>query len=305
MAKIEYRENSLKKLSSPDSLDQAIKIATPKTWIFLSVVFILLITVAFWGFYGRVSLKIAGDGMYIDTKGVTDIVATSSGQIYDMTAEVGYYLRDGDILGRIDRPDLVDEINALKDESEALQRGEEKSKIDLKIDFLQDNLYRQTAIIAPLESQIVEMKAKKGDYVQVGEPVATVQNIWNEGEIVLFVAGSEGKKIDNGMKAEIYPSNIDKEIYGYMEGRVYYISQYPATLDRMISIFGNESLAMKFLQEDPLEIRVQILTDPNTASGYKWSTKKAEDIKLNIGTICKAEIILDKVAPVDLMFSIE
>lgn len=305
MAKIEYRKNSLDKLSSPDKLDQAIKVVTPKLWIMLSGVFMLLITLAIWGFYGEISVEISGDGMLMDTKGVTDIVATSNGQIYDMTAEVGYYLRDGDILGRIDRPDLVDEITSLKEERNLETDEKAQKKLDRNISMLQEKFYRQTTIVSPMQSQIVEIKAKKGDYVEIGQPIATVQNIWYESEIALFVPGSEGKKLSTGMKVKIYPSNIDKEIYGYMEGRVYYISQYPATLDRMINIFGNESLALKFLQEDPLEIRVQILADSNTASGYKWSTKKAKEIKVNIGTVCKAQIILDKLAPIDLMLSLE
>jgi biotin carboxyl carrier protein len=303
MAKIEYRKNSLEKISSPDKLDSSIKIVTPKLWIMVAGIFVLLITVAFWGAFGEISLKIAGDGMLMDTKGVTDIVATSNGQIYDMTVEVGYYLRDGDILGRIDRPDLVDEINNYRLEMDSFTDEGVIKVAESKIKQLQNNLYRQTTIVAPLASRVVEIKAKKGDYVEIGQPIATVQNIWGENEIVLFVPGDEGKKLSSGMKVEIYPSNIDKEIYGYMEGRVYYISQYPSTMDRMISIFGNESLAMKFLEADPLEIRVQILTDSNTLSGYKWSTKKAKDIKVNIGTICKAEIILEKVAPFDLIFS--
>ncbi|MBK5251537.1 MAG: hypothetical protein JJE29_02695 [Peptostreptococcaceae bacterium] len=54
MAKIEYRKNSLDKLSSPDKLDEAIKVVTPKLWIMLAGIFILLCTFAVWGIYGEI-----------------------------------------------------------------------------------------------------------------------------------------------------------------------------------------------------------------------------------------------------------
>ncbi len=55
-----FREKSLEKVSSPDSLNDYIKVENPKSWLVLSAVAVLLIGVCVWGIFGRMksSLKV-------------------------------------------------------------------------------------------------------------------------------------------------------------------------------------------------------------------------------------------------------
>lgn len=53
MAKDLFRKKSLDKISSPESLNNYIKVATPSVWVMLITVVIILGGVIFWGIFGN------------------------------------------------------------------------------------------------------------------------------------------------------------------------------------------------------------------------------------------------------------
>lgn len=55
MASNIYREKSLKRISSPEELDRYVKISNPGTWIVLSIVLVLLVSILLWGFFGNLT----------------------------------------------------------------------------------------------------------------------------------------------------------------------------------------------------------------------------------------------------------
>lgn len=48
-----FRKKSIDKISSPDRIDEYIKVSTPGVWILLSAIVVLLIGVCVWGVFGR------------------------------------------------------------------------------------------------------------------------------------------------------------------------------------------------------------------------------------------------------------
>lgn len=48
-----FRKESLDRISSPDQLNQYIRVSNPSVWLILSAVVVLLIAVCVWGFTGR------------------------------------------------------------------------------------------------------------------------------------------------------------------------------------------------------------------------------------------------------------
>ena len=48
-----FREKSLTKVSSPEQLNDYIRVSTPAVWLVLSAIVLLLIAVTLWGFLGR------------------------------------------------------------------------------------------------------------------------------------------------------------------------------------------------------------------------------------------------------------
>jgi HlyD family secretion protein len=52
------------------------------------------------------------------------------------------------------------------------------------------------------------------------------------------------------------------------------------------------------------EVRVALERDPNTVSGFRWSSPGGPPVKLSAGTIATAEIVTETRAPITLIIPI-
>ncbi len=62
-----FRQKSIDKVSSPEKLDDYVRVTTPSVWITLSAILLLLVGAVVWGIFGEV--EIHNDG------GTTETVA--------------------------------------------------------------------------------------------------------------------------------------------------------------------------------------------------------------------------------------
>ena len=60
-----FRSAALNRMSSPEQLDQMLEVTTPKYWIALVAVALLLLFGLAWGFFGRMTTKAMGHGMVV------------------------------------------------------------------------------------------------------------------------------------------------------------------------------------------------------------------------------------------------
>ena len=60
-----FRKVSLARLSSPEQLDLMLRVTTPKTWIALLALWLILGAAILWGVAGRVATKAEGSGVVI------------------------------------------------------------------------------------------------------------------------------------------------------------------------------------------------------------------------------------------------
>ncbi len=56
MAKQLFREESLKRVSSPEQLDEYIRVASPGIWVSILAVLTLLMGLFMWGIFGRITM---------------------------------------------------------------------------------------------------------------------------------------------------------------------------------------------------------------------------------------------------------
>ena len=62
-----FRKKSIDKVSSPEKLDDYIRVTTPSVWITLAAIVILLVGIIVWGFFGRLTIH--------NSDGTTETVA--------------------------------------------------------------------------------------------------------------------------------------------------------------------------------------------------------------------------------------
>jgi NHLM bacteriocin system secretion protein len=104
-----FRKSALEKLSTPEKLDQLIKVTGPKAWIALLTVFLALGTGIGWAVFGKVKTKLSATGVVLGGE-VHEVVSTSQGQLIGLKVKMGQTVKIGDVIAEIQQPELIQQI---------------------------------------------------------------------------------------------------------------------------------------------------------------------------------------------------
>lgn len=102
-----FRKVSLERLASPEQLDQTMQVTTPRGWLALAAVGLLLLTSGAWGFAGNLSTKVWGRGILVRSGGILEVVAPAAGRVRDVAVIVSDSVTEGQVIARIAQPDLL------------------------------------------------------------------------------------------------------------------------------------------------------------------------------------------------------
>ncbi|TGE36586.1 NHLP bacteriocin system secretion protein [Desulfosporosinus fructosivorans] len=300
-----FREVSLERLSSPEQLDELIKVTSPRAWFALIAMGCILISAIVWGFLGSIPTKIEGRGILLNSGGVSSIQHHTSGQVIDLRVKSGDMVKKGDVVARIELPELVAKINSLQStlyEMKSNQRVDspEYKAVENQVIQLREELDYKSQIVSQIDGRILELNITKGSFIQPGESLVTLDE--DDGtvkmEAVIYVPAEQGAIILPGMEAQISPTIVNKEEYGFMLGRVISVSDYPATTKSMMQTLGNENLVSLLAgQGASLMIRVDLIPDQKTESGYKWSTAEGPPMSIDSGTLIQSSVITNREKP--------
>ena len=110
--------------------------------------------------------------------------------------------------------------------------------------------------------------------------------------------------IKPGMEVQISPSTVRKEEYGYMLGDVKEVSKFSASRQGMLRVLVNEELVSEFLGitgAGPIAVQVVLRRNPDTVSGFQWSSGRGPEVEINAGTLCDGLITVRKQRPIALL----
>jgi hypothetical protein len=121
-------------------------------------------------------------------------------------------------------------------------------------------------------------------------------------EAVLFVSPDEGRTIRPGMKVLVSPQLAGYGEKGAISGVVVRVSTLADGHREILQGLRNQKVIQGLPSDSsPMEIQVDLLMDPATASGYKWSSGHGPSMKLESGTTCSAAVIVDEKPPLAFM----
>jgi len=101
-----FRRESLERLSSPERLDQLLRIVDRRSWLPLLALSILVLIGLLWAIFGQIPVNVHGKGILVRPRGFAVLQAPGSGYLVLLDVRVGDEVAPGDVLGRIARPDL-------------------------------------------------------------------------------------------------------------------------------------------------------------------------------------------------------
>ncbi len=404
-----FRQNALQTLSSPEQLDKTITILRPSSWITLLTIGVVLLTAIFWGIFGSVPEKVNGNGVLINSSGLTSITSASGGIVKDVFLESGGTVRKGQIIARVERQDLLEQLQissqrlvnlqqdydssvrlsqrssgmtdemlaktekdlrsvlstlsmqildaqrkeqnmkslfedglitealylSARNELLTLERQKQETERQLmdtgvsriktsgesdqhkmtlqhqidearkQLDIQQEAYQNATRIVSPVSGTVYEVSIARGSYVPSGASIALIEPFASDGfslEATVFFSAQEGKRIKRGMNIAVSPSTVKVEEYGYIQGIVTNVSEFPVSQQYLISTLQNQALAEVFVKDGaPIEVKVSLIPDPSTKSGFRWSSSKGPDIALGTGILCNGSVIVRNQRPFELV----
>ena len=163
-------------------------------------------------------------------------------------------------------------------------------------------LQRSSKVVSTNAGRVVELKVYPGAIVGTGAPIVSIEPLEDSLEAVVFVSSGQAKEIKPGMEADVSPSGVQREEYGYLIGKVRAVNEFPATLEAITRTFENESLARSMLDAGPVtELRASFVKERKSFSGFKWSSPKGPPATISSGAVCLVEVVTREQAPISLV----
>lgn len=401
-----FRQVALERLSSPEQLDQLMQITTPRGWVALAALLVLLAVALLWGVFGSIPTEAAGQGILLRQGGVSDVATATGGQVEDILIRVGEAVEKDQVVAvirqdgverqladaRARQRDLEAEYEDLRRYAET-QRGltardlaQKRRNLDSSIATLEANLeilaqrvadkrllladglvtkqdllateqeYNTTRdqlaaqrlernglelerleaeqrltreleqmanalrdveqevreftarleddarVRSPYDGRVLELLVDRGDVVQPGTSILSLELASKDLMAVLFVPAESGKRVAEGMAARVSPANVQREEYGYMLGEVTWVAEFPSTARGMTRLLANEALVSRLMEQGPpVQVNVRLETDPRTPSGYRWSSSAGPPVRVSSGTLVTGGVVVEEQRPIRLV----
>ena len=408
MAENDVYTNEPEHVSSPEQLDQAITVINHHGWISLVALGVLLVAAIIWGIFGRIPEKVNGSGLLINSSELMSVTYNYGGTIRNVFLSNGQDVHKGQVIARIEREDLLENIQIatqrlsnlqqtydtttplinrqadMTDDMLAKSESDFRSQIEnvsrqietakrkeknmkelfddgliTEMEYLEAhkevlsmemqkqsaeqqllnagvnrvrtsteskqekmNLQHQiaeakkqleierknyqiaTKIVSPVSGKIYEISVARGSYVPPGSTVAIVEPISSDGgtlQAVMYFPVKDGKRIKRGMNIAVIPSTIKQEEYGYIQGIVTSVSDFPVSPQYLQTVMQNPALAQGFAADPPIEVRISMVTDPTTETGFHWSSSRGPNDTLTPGIPTTGFVIVRSQRPIEMI----
>ncbi|MDJ0799204.1 MAG: NHLP bacteriocin system secretion protein [Calothrix sp. MO_167.B12] len=195
--------------------------------------------------------------------------------------------------------DNLEVANTEKNQIQEIQQG---------IARLQKEVADNSIIKSPHSGCIVEITATKGQYLNPGTRLGTLQTPGTATEMmsVTYFAVEDGKKIRPGMEILITPDTIKRTRFGGIVGKITEVTPFPITSEGANSVVGNPEVVQKIMGEGggKIEATAQMQLDSETASGYKWSSSSGPQLEISPGTTTTVRVTVEQRKPITFVLPI-
>jgi HlyD family secretion protein len=111
-----FRKVSLDRLSSPEQIDQLLRVTTVRNWISLLALCVSLGAALAWSVTAFTQTTVDAQGVISRTEGVDNVVALGTGTVMDIRVDVGDEIHAGEIVAHIAQPSLEQKLQQAKNQ---------------------------------------------------------------------------------------------------------------------------------------------------------------------------------------------
>lgn len=295
MANKIFREKAIDNVSSPEQLDQHIRVTKVYAWMFLVAILCLLVGVGIWAFTGNISKGIDIKGLVFPTTGVTNLEARSDSTVSDVLVNPGDIVLKNHILTCAPDMDLFNQIV-----TRAAAGGSSQ-----ELDVLR-YAYRTNSLTVAKEHGSVQYVPRVGDTVVENQVVATYvphREASGTREVVTYIPYQLISNIAVGMEAQVSPMQAPREKFGYIKGYISEIGNSIATEEDIKRRLGSEQYAGVLGASggtQVVEVHIRLDLDDSSVNGYKWANDKGKKVRVTDGNPCGVKIVEEERRPVDM-----
>ena len=103
----------------------------------------------------------------------------------------------------------------------------------------------------------------------------------------------------------IEPFTVNHNLYGWLMGEVVEVNHFVSNTNSIIDELNNPDLVALIEQQGPTyRVKISLVSDPSTKSGFKWSNKTGPPFSINTGTLCRASILVKQKPPIDYIIPV-
>ena len=290
-----FRKSALERVSSPEQLNEYIKVTNPGVWGVLLACLVLLAAVGFWAVYGSIPDTIHAFGIIFPEHGVAQVVPAAGGRITNMRVRVGDYVRVGQILAVIPQEDLIRRINDARNQPEP----DEELIAGLMAEY-----ERKSLVLSPVSGVVLSAR-RTDETVTETEVIATIvkmEEYADQHQAITYVPIAVAQRLKEGMEVQVSPEFAPREKFGFIYGHITGIGTYPVSEEDILAVVGSMQYAQRLLpNENSVEVRVTLAVDPASPNGVRWSSDKGKNLTLPLGTYCRLQIVVQNYRPIQLM----
>jgi HlyD family secretion protein len=180
-------------------------------------------------------------------------------------------------------------------------RKNQLQELQSNITVLELQLQQNSQIVSQHDGRILEITAHVGQLVRAGQRLGSIE-VEDESSLltgVVYFPIRVGKKIEPGMSIQIAPDTIERQRFGSMLGKVISVSAFPVTKEGIATLVGNPEVVEQLAAQGPaIEVAAALDQDPETFSGYKWSSSGGPPLKVTTGTTTTNRVAIEYRAPI-------
>ena len=115
-------EVATERLSTPDQLDQVIRVARFPHWLALSALFLVLAAAVAGSILVPVPVTVRGQGILINAKGILSVTSNTEGRLLELDVAPGGWVTEKQVVAKIDQPELRQALANRDEELTELRR---------------------------------------------------------------------------------------------------------------------------------------------------------------------------------------
>ncbi|MGX1479525.1 UNVERIFIED_CONTAM: multidrug efflux pump subunit AcrA (membrane-fusion protein) [Streptomyces canus] len=264
---MQFRQQALAKLQSPEELDLPVRFARPQGWLVMSVTVVVMAAAAVWAVTGSVASTVSAPAILTHGQGSYILQSPVAGQVTQVIAKEGTQLP-------ADSPVL-------------------------KVRTAEGD----TVVRTVAAGRLTALAATIGQIISTGANVAAVEKVAHASDpmyATVYVPAENAASIPENAAVDLTVSSVPTQEYGVLRGHVKSVDRSAQSAQQIAAFLGDSQLGEQFTKDGrPVAVLVRLDKSKGTKSGYRWSSAEGPPFTLTSMTVASGSIRLADQRPVD------